>query len=150
VVIKASFVHHILTLLFAPLFKNFYWLFYLFTFQMLSPFLVSPLKTPYFTTPPPPLQFYEGDAPSTHPLPLHQPSIPLCWGMEPSQDQGSPLPLMPYKAILWDICGWSHGSLHVYSLVSSLVPGSSGESGWLILLFFLWGCKPLQLLQSFP
>jgi hypothetical protein len=22
-------------------------------------------------------------------------------------------------------------------------------SGWLILLFFLWGCKPLQLLQSF-
>jgi hypothetical protein len=22
-------------------------------------------------------------------------------------------------------------------------------SGWLILLFFLWGCKPLQLLQFF-
>jgi hypothetical protein len=25
----------------------------------------------------------------------------------------------------------------------------SRSSGWLILLFFLWGCKPLQLLQSF-
>jgi hypothetical protein len=34
----------------------------------------------------------------------------------------------------------------VYSLVGSLVPGSSGGSGWLILLFFLWGCKLLQLL----
>ena len=43
------------------------------------------------------------------------------------------------------ICIWSH----VYSLVGGLVPGSSGESGWLILLFLLWGCKPLQLLQSF-
>jgi hypothetical protein len=24
-----------------------------------------------------------------------------------------------------------------------------GESGWLILSFILWGCKPLQLFQSF-
>jgi hypothetical protein len=28
-------------------------------------------------------------------------------------------------------------------------PRSSEGSGWLILLLFLWGCKPLQLLQSF-
>jgi hypothetical protein len=35
------------------------------------------------------------------------------------------------------------------SLVSGLVPGSSERSGWLILLFFLWGCNPLQLLMSF-
>jgi len=41
-------------------------------------------------------------------------------------------------------------SLHVYSLVGGLVPGSSGGSGWLILSFFLLGCNPLQLLQSFP
>ena len=40
--------------------------------------------------------------------------------------------------------------LHVYSMVPSLVPGSSGGSGWLIVLFFLWGCKHLLLLQSFP
>jgi hypothetical protein len=44
--------------------------------------------------------------------------------------------------------------LHVYFLVGSLVPGNSrGEGGgggscWLVL-FFLWGCKSLQLLQSF-
>ena len=44
------------------------------------------------------------------------------------------------------------GSLHMYSLDGVLVLGSSGcgeQSGWLILLFFLWNYKPLQLLQSF-
>ena len=76
--------------------------------------------------------------------------FPGHWGIEPSQDQGPPLPLILDKAILCYICSWSHGSPHVYSLVGSLVPGSFGGSGWLILLFFLWGCKPLQLLQSFP
>ena len=45
--------------------------------------------------------------------------------------------------------GWSHGFPHVYTLVNDLVPGISGGSGCLILLFFLWGYKPLQLLQSF-
>jgi len=35
-------------------------------------------------------------------------------------------------------------------LVGNLVPGSSEGSGWLILLFFLWNCKSLQLPQSFP
>jgi hypothetical protein len=53
------------------------------------------------------------------------------------------------KAIFCYICGWSHGSLHVYSLVGGLVPGSSGRSDWMILLFLLWGYKPLQLLQFF-
>jgi hypothetical protein len=53
---------------------------------------------------------------------------------------------MPDKAILCYIYGWSPGSLHVYSLVGGLNPGSSG---WLMLLFFLWGSKPLRLLQSF-
>ena len=38
-----------------------------------------------------------------------------------------------------------HGSLHVYSLVGGLDPGSSG---WLILLVFLWSCKPFQLLHG--
>jgi hypothetical protein len=49
------------------------------------------------------------------------------WGIDPSQDQGPLLPLMPNKAILCNICGWSHGSFHVYSLVSGLGPGSSGD-----------------------
>ena len=51
---------------------------------------------------------------------------------------------MPDKAILCYICSWSHGSLHVDSLGGGLVPGSSGGSGWLISLFFLWDCKPLN------
>jgi hypothetical protein len=33
---------------------------------------------------------------------------------------------MPNKAILCNICSWSQESLHVYSLVGGLVPGSSG------------------------
>jgi hypothetical protein len=53
--------------------------------------------------------------------------------------------LMHDKAILCYICSWGH----VYSFVDGLVPGSSGGSGWWVLLFFLWGCKSLQLLQSF-
>jgi hypothetical protein len=57
--------------------------------------------------------------------------------------------LMSHKAILCYICCWSLESLHVYSLVGGLVPGSSGDTGWFILLFLLWGCKPLQLLGSF-
>ena len=91
---------------------------------------------------PPPL----GVPPPIHPLPPPHLCIPLYWSIEPSQDQGPLLPLIPNKAILCYIYVWSHGSLHVYSLVGGLDPGSSG---WLIQLFFLWGCRSLQLLQSF-
>ena len=35
-----------------------------------------------------------------------------------------------------NICTWSHGSLHVYSLVGSLVPGSSGGV-WLVHIVVL-------------
>jgi hypothetical protein len=72
-----------------------------------------------------------------HPLLPQGPSIPLPWIIELPQDQGAPLPVMPDKVILCYICSWSHGSLHVYPLVGSFVPGLFG---WLIL-FFLWGCK---------
>jgi hypothetical protein len=106
---------------------------------MLPPFLVSPLRTPY---PVPP-------AHHTHPLSLPGPDILLYWGIEPSKDQGPLLPLMSHKVILCYICTWSHESHHVYSLVGGLVPGSSGDTGWFILLFLLWSCKPLQLLGSF-
>jgi hypothetical protein len=67
------------------------------------------------------------------------PSIHLCWAIKPPQDHGSPLPVMPDKALLCYICSWWQGSLHLYSLVSGLVPGSSRGSHWLIL-FFLQGC----------
>jgi hypothetical protein len=101
-----------------------------------------------YSIPPPPASMRVFPNPPTHPFRHFCPPISLHWAIEPSQDRGPLLPLMPNKAILCYIYGWSHGTLHVYSLVGGLVPGSSGGSGWLIL-FFLWGCKPLQLLQSF-
>jgi hypothetical protein len=94
--------------------------------------------------------FYEGPPLPMYPLPPHHPSIPLCIGIQSPLDQWPPLPLMPDKAILCYISRWSYGSLNVYSLVGSLVPCSSGGSGWLMLLLFLWGCKIFQLPQSFP
>jgi hypothetical protein len=33
----------------------------------------------------------------------------LSWVIKPSQDQGSPLPVMPIKAILCYISSWIHG-----------------------------------------
>jgi hypothetical protein len=47
--------------------RNFFFFltFYLFTFQMLSPFPVSPLENPYPITPPTP-RFYEGVSQCTH------------------------------------------------------------------------------------
>jgi hypothetical protein len=88
---------------------------------MLSPFLVSSWKPPIPSLSP---TFYEGVPPPTHPLLPPCPGIPLHWGIEPSQDQGPLLPLMPTKAIY--IYSWSHGSFRVHSLVGGLVPGSSG------------------------
>ena len=86
----------------------------------------------------------------THPLPLPCPGIPLHWDIEPSQDQGPLLPLMPDKAILCYICFWSYGSLHVYSLVVGLSPLElSGV--WLVDIVVLpMSCKLLQLFGSFP
>ena len=89
---------------------------------------------------------------SPFPIPTHScflpplPLIPLYWGLKTLLDQRPLLPLTHDKAILCYIYSWSHRPLNVYSLVGGLELGSSG---WLILLFFLWGCKPLQLFQSF-
>jgi hypothetical protein len=104
---------------------------------MLSSFPVSPQQTPSPTHP----RFYENTPPSTHPLLPHYPSIFLCWGIEPSKDQGPSLPLMPDKAILCYICSWSHGSLHVYSWVHGLVPGNSGEGVWFVAIVFPVGLQ---------
>ena len=48
--------------------------------------------------------FYEGGPPPTHTLLPQYPSIPLYWGIKPSQDEGPLLPLMQDKAILSYIC----------------------------------------------
>jgi hypothetical protein len=74
---------------------------------------------------------------------LHHPSIPLWWGIKSSQDQKPSLSLMPDKAIIHYIC--RAGAMGP-SLIGGLVPG---RSGWLMLLFFISCCKPLQLIQSF-
>jgi hypothetical protein len=94
---------------------------------MLTPFLVSPLKTPYPISSPPASFFkkyyllldiffiyisnviafppFLSETPYpiplfllTHPLLLPCPGIPLHWGIKSSQDQGSLLPLMSNKA----------------------------------------------------
>ncbi|XP_032771725.1 uncharacterized protein LOC116911939 [Rattus rattus] len=79
--------------------------------------------------------FYEDASPpthpshtltSSHPLPTHQPAFPYTGKKEPSQDQELLFLLMPDNAILYYIGSWSHGSLHVYSLVGGLVPENSG------------------------
>jgi hypothetical protein len=128
----------------------FYWIFSLFTFQMLSPFLVSPPETPCpIYLPPASMRVLP---PTTQP-PSHPP-LPSLPGIPPTlghraitgprtsspvdAQQGNPLLHMWLES-------WVP---RVYSLVGGLVSGSSGGSGWLILLFFLWGCKPFQLLQS--
>ena len=96
------------------------------------------METPYHILPPP--------APPNHPLPPTHPQF-LYTGasINPSQDQGPLLPVMHDKAILCYMCSWSH----VYSFVDGLVPGSSRGSGWLILMFFLWGCKYLHFFSPF-
>ena len=65
---------------------------------------------------PPSSCFYEGVPQPINPLPPLYPRIPLHWGINPSQDQGSLLPLMPNKVILCYICCSIH-MLHVYFLV---------------------------------
>jgi hypothetical protein len=87
---------------------------------MLPPFQVSPPEKPYPI--PLPTASRRVLPPCIH---LHLPSypgIPLHWGIEPPQPQGLLLPLMSNKFILCHICGQSHGSLHVYSLIGGPVP----------------------------
>ena len=84
---------------------------------MISPFLILPPKTPN--------PIFHFPAYNLCP-PLSWPGIPLHWSIKPSQDQWPLLSLISEKAILCYIFLWSHGSLHVYSLIGSLVPGSSG------------------------
>jgi hypothetical protein len=89
-------------------------------------FPVFPLQNPI---PSPSCCLYVGAPLPTHSLPPHCPSIFLHWTILPPQDKGAPLTLMSNKVVLCYICSWSHGSLHVYSLVGGLVSELWGE-GW--------------------
>jgi hypothetical protein len=82
------YIHNTHTPIYTYLYILFYYIFSLFTFQMLSHFIVSPLKIPY----PLPLPCSQ-----THPILLPDPGIPLYWSIEPSQDQGPLLPLIQTK-----------------------------------------------------
>jgi hypothetical protein len=125
---------------------KFYWLLYLFTFQMLSPFPVS-LPLALYSLLPPPASMRVLPYPPTHPLLPLWPWVLISWVIKPPHVQGSPLLVMPDNAILCYITSLSHEYPSVYSLVGGLVPGRFGGGGsvWLILLFFLWGCTFLAL-----
>jgi hypothetical protein len=103
-------------------------IFYIYIYNVF-PFPGLPFRSPLFYPSSPCL--YESAPLPTYPLPSSQPGIPLHWGIEHPQTQGSLLPLISNKAILCHICGQHHGSLHVYSLVAGPVPRSSwGLACW--------------------
>jgi hypothetical protein len=116
---------------------------------MLSPFLVStrrhrpPLPPPQKSPVPSslPLLLWGCSPTHSHLPPWHSPTL----GYWAFTGPGASPPTDAHKTILCYIWSRSHGSFHVNSLVGGLVPWSSGWSGWLILLFFLWGCKPFLL-----
>jgi hypothetical protein len=85
-------------------------------------------------------------------LPTHSPTPALAFphtrASNPHRTKGYFSHWCPNKAIRYHIHGRSRGSLHVYSLVGSPVPGGLCGSGPLTLLLCPLGCKPPQLLQS--
>ena len=112
------------------------------------PFLSFPSGHPIsYPHPLPPAPIMVLPYPPSHLLMPLCPRILLQWVIDPWQDQEPLLPLISKRVILCYMCSWSNDPLHLCSLVGRLVPGNSGRSGWLILLYFLWGC--LHLLQSF-
>ena len=99
---------------------------YISNYNLLPSYLSrNPLSHNPSTLSPPPLCLSEGAPLTTNLLSPHCSSIPLCWGIKSPEDEGLPLPLMSGKAILCYICIWIHGFLTLYSLVVSLVPGST-------------------------
>jgi hypothetical protein len=74
---------------------------------------------------------YESAPPSALPFLLQQPSIPLSWVIEPPQDQGAPLPVIPDKASLCYIFSWSHEyPLFTLCLVVSSLGALESLVGW--------------------
>jgi hypothetical protein len=114
---------------------------------MLSSFLISSPGNPLSHPSSPPSMSVLCYTPTHFCLPY--PGFPLHWGIEPWQDQGPLFLLMPDKATLCYMYSWSHGSLHVYSLVGGLVPGNSRRVRLVLLLLFQWGCKPLSSFSPF-
>jgi hypothetical protein len=121
-------------------FTVFYVLFFI-RYALYLDFKCCPLSSfPLWKPPIPPPFPLLTNPPSPASLSWHSPTL----GHQAFTGPRASLPLMSDKAILCH-----HGSIHVYSLIGGLVPGSSRGTGWLTLLVLLWGCKPLQLLGSF-
>jgi hypothetical protein len=97
-----------------------------------------PLHKPPIYLLPHPLCLYEGAPLPTQSLPPHCSSIPLCWGITPWCQTRPSSTTYAFGAMYTPPCillGWS----------------SPWEPGWSCqpILFFLWGCNPPPLLQSF-
>ena len=111
---------------------------------MLYHFPVSPPETPY-TIHPPPTSMRLLPHPPTHTC---LPALTFLYtgtsSLHKTKGLSSHWCLTGHPLLHKWLEPWS---LHVYSLIGGLFPESSGGSGWLIL-FFLWGCKPLQLLAQ--
>lgn len=149
IIVRSKFKHFYL--LWGIIFKNFkfllkiyigYFIYLHFKCYPPSLFLICKL---HFTSPIP--RFYEG-VPPTPILLHHRPSdVILLWrlGIKPWKDQGTLFLLMLDMVIVSYIYCWSRGFLYAYSLVGLLVPEGSGDSLLLLLLFYLWGCKPFQI-----
>jgi hypothetical protein len=141
---------------------------------MLSPFPgSSPPPETIYPIPPPPASV-EGVSISspTHPLLPPCPTIPLQWGIEPSQDQGPPIDalqghpllhmqlepwvppcvLLGWQFSLWELWGYlvgwyccsSYGVPNVFNSFSTFSNSSSGDP----VLSSMVGCKHLPLYLS--
>jgi len=90
---------------------------------------------------------FDEDVPlPTHPSHLKNSGIPLHWGKEPSQKQGFLLLLMS------NIATYATRAMGLSMCILWLVVwtlGALGASGWLILLFFLWGWNPFSSFTPF-
>jgi hypothetical protein len=109
-----------------------------------SPFQDSPSETPYPIPPPHASMRVLSNLPSHSSfLPWHAPTQGH-WTLSGPRVS----PPTDAKAILYNICSWSHGSLHVYSLVSDPVPWELPGMWPVDTVAPAMGLKPHQLLQS--
>ena len=117
----------------------FYWIFYLFTFQMLFPFLVYPPEATYpihpHLIPPTHSHFTTLAFPNTGTSSLHRTKgLSSHWYQtRPSSAKYVARAMGPSMCTF---CWW-------------FSPWELWGACWLILLFYLWGYKHRQLLQSF-
>ena len=109
-------------------------------FLFIRYFIYTSNVIPFSSFSPPPASMRVFPHPSTHSC-LPALAFPYIGAfIEHSQDQRPLLPTEGHPLLhMWL-------ELHVYSLVGGLVPAGSG---WLIVLFFLWGCKPFSSLGPF-